>query len=120
MAKYANANACSSFISIFHFPNIHHSTRHICISVLSHTHTLSQVREDTRWDEQKNVSKIKNWRNDSHTIHPNSHSAYSHYTQVGRTKLADSPRWPARDVLNTNVSSNICSDKSEVRVVVQK
>jgi len=68
-------------------------------------HYVHQVQQDTRWDEEKNVSKIKNWRDDTHTTHHNSHSAYSHYAQVVRVKLADSPRWPARDVLNTNVSN---------------
>ena len=81
------------------------STRTCTRTIHTLAHYVHQVQQDTRWDEEKNVSKIKNWRDDIHTTHRNSHSAYSHYAQVVRVKLADSPRWPARDVLNTNVSN---------------
>ena len=60
-----------------------------------------EIQEDRRWDESNKVSKIKNWRNDTHTIHRNSNSAYSHYTQSGRSKIADAPRWPAQAALHT-------------------
>jgi len=80
-------------------------TRTCTLTIHTLAHYIRQVQQDTRWDEEKNVSKIKNWRDDTHTTHRNSHSAYSHYAQVVRVKLADSPRCPARDVLNTNVSN---------------
>ena len=62
-----------------------------------------ELHYDKQWDEEKNVGKFKHWRADTHSIHRNSNSAYSHYTQAHKTKIADAPRWPAEEALHSNV-----------------
>ena len=56
-----------------------------------------EIHYDKKWDEDKNVGKFKHWRGDTHTVHRHSNSAYSHYTEAHRKKIADAPRWPAQE-----------------------
>ena len=47
-----------------------------------------ELHYDKQWDEEKNVGKFKHWRADTHSIHRNSNSAYSHYTQAHKGSIA--------------------------------
>ena len=66
------------------------------------SHTGWDVEARQRWEAGVNDPDRFGRRHDVHTVHRNSDTAYSRFAQDARAKIADAPRWPARDGFRTH------------------